>query len=141
MGLDLDRFCRVLVQNAADAVIYADAQVVIGVWNKGAERIFGFSEGEAIGQSLDIIIPENLKVRHWRGWQETMRTGSTRYGAGDLLSVPALRKDGARISVEFSILPFRDANGAITAMGAIMRDVTRRFDELKALRKAAAGRA
>ncbi|MGE3066877.1 MAG: PAS sensor domain-containing protein, partial [Hyphomicrobiaceae bacterium] len=61
--------------------------------------------------------------------------------AGDLLSVPALRKDGARISVEFSILPFRDTNGAITAMGAIMRDVTRRFEELKALRKAASGRA
>ena len=70
-----------------------------------------------------------------------MRTGRTRYGAGDLLSVPALRKDGTRLSVEFSILPFRDGGGTITAMGAIMRDVTKRFEELKALRKAAASRA
>lgn len=70
-----------------------------------------------------------------------MRTGTTRYGAGDLLSVRALRKDGTRISVEFSILPFCDAAGTITGMGAIMRDVAKRFEELKALRKAAAGRA
>lgn len=125
----------------SDGVMVTDAVGVITYWNAGCARIFGFSADEAIGRSLDIIIPENLKVRHWRGWQETMRTGSTRYGAGDLLSVPALRKDGARISVEFSILPFRDTNGAITAMGAIMRDVTRRFEELKALRKAASGRA
>lgn len=125
----------------SDGVMVTDAVGVITYWNAGCARIFGFTADEAIGRSLDIIIPENLKARHWRGWQETMRTGSTRYGAGDLLSVPALRKDGARISVEFSILPFRDTNGAITAMGAIMRDVTRRFEELKALRKAAAGRA
>jgi hypothetical protein len=70
-----------------------------------------------------------------------MRTGTTRYGAGDLLSVPALRKDGTRLSVEFSILPFRDGGSAITAMGVIMRDVTKRFEELKALRRAAASRA
>lgn len=125
----------------SDGIMVTDAVGVITYWNASCARIFGFTADEAIGRSLDIIIPENLKARHWRGWQETMRTGSTRYGAGDLLSVPALRKDGARISVEFSILPFRDTNGAITAMGAIMRDVTRRFEELKALRKAAAGRA
>jgi PAS domain S-box-containing protein len=125
----------------SDGIMVTDAVGAITYWNAGCARIFGFTAEEAIGRSLDIIIPENLKARHWRGWQETMRTGSTRYGAGDLLSVPALRKDGARISVEFSILPFRDTNGAITAMGAIMRDVTRRFEELKALRKAASGRA
>ena len=67
-----------------------------------------------------------------------MRTGTTRYGAGDLLSVPALRKDGTRISVEFSIIPFRNAGGGIVGMAAIMRDVTQRFEELKRLRKKAA---
>jgi PAS domain S-box-containing protein len=131
-----DRF----LAEAPDGVIVADPDGVIRYWNAGCTRIFGFAPEEAQGQSLDIIIPENLRGRHWQGWQQTMQTGTTRYGAGDLLSVPALRKDGSRISVEFSILPFRDAGGRIIGIGAIMRDVTKRFEELKALRKAAAGR-
>ncbi|MGE8941345.1 PAS domain-containing protein [Leptospira interrogans] len=121
-----------------DGVMITDATGAIIYWNAGCARIFGFTGAEALGQSLDIIIPENLRARHWQGWQETIRTGTTRYGAGDLLSVPALRKDGSRISVEFSILPLCDSSGTITAMGATLRDVTKRFEELKALRKAAA---
>jgi PAS domain S-box-containing protein len=131
-----DRF----LAEAPDGVIVADPDGVIRYWNAGCTRIFGFAPEEAQGQSLDIIIPESLRARHWQGWQHTMQTGTTRYGAGDLLSVPALRKDGSRISVEFSILPFRDAGGRIIGIGAIMRDVTKRFEELKTLRKAAAGR-
>jgi len=114
---------------------------VIRYWNAGCQRIFGFSAEEAQGQSLDIIIPQNLRSRHWQGYGQTMRTGETRYGAGDLLSVPALRKDRARISVEFSIVPFRDAAGLMVGLAAVMRDVTKRFDETKALRKAAGGAA
>lgn len=140
MSLDLDRFCRILVRDAADAVIYADAQGMIGFWNKGAERIFGFSEAEAVTQSLDIIIPENLRKRHWDGYDETMRTGKTRYGAGDLLAVPALRKDGSRISVEFTIVPFHDEAGRMVGIAAILRDVTKRFEETKALRQELAKR-
>ncbi len=121
-----------------DGVMITDAAGAIIYWNAGCARIFGFTATEALGQSLDIIIPENLRARHWQGWQETIRTGTTRYGAGDLLSVPAQHKDGSRISVEFSILPLCDSSGAITAMGATLRDVTKRFEELKALRKAAA---
>ena len=136
----LDELAAKFLAETPDAVTVADAEGTITYWNAGCERIFGFTADEARGQSLDIIIPLNLRARHWQGWQETMRTGATRYGAGDLLSVPALRKDGARISVEFSILPFRDQHGVITGMGAIMRDITKRFEELKALRKAAAGR-
>jgi PAS domain S-box-containing protein len=120
-----------------DGIMYADQDGVILYWNAGCARIFGFTAEEAQGQSLDIIIPENLRHRHWQGWQETMRTGTTRYGAGDLLSVPALRRDGTRLSVEFSITPFRDDTGRIAGIGAVMRDVTRRFEEVKALRKAA----
>lgn len=135
MSPDIDRFYRTLVRDAPDAVIYADAQGAIAFWNKGAERIFGFSEAEAIGQSLDIIIPENLRQRHWEGFAETVRTGKTRYGAGDVLAVPALRKDGSRISIEFTILPFADRTGHILGMAAILREVTKRFEELKALRK------
>lgn len=135
MSPEVDRFYRTLVRNAPDAIVYADAQGMIAFWNKGAERIFGFSEAEAIGKSLDIIIPENLRQRHWEGFAETVRTGKTRYGAGDVLAVPALRKDGSRISVEFTMLPFSDRAGRILGMAAILREVTKRFEQLKALRK------
>ncbi len=133
-SFDSDRFCRALVRDAADAIIYADADGIIRFWNDAAARVFGFTTDEAIGQSLDIIIPENLRQRHWDGYRATMRTGQTRYGAGDLLAVPARRKDGARISVEFTILPFRDGGGRMVGIAAILRDVTRRFEEMKALR-------
>ena len=126
---------ELLVTRTPDAILYADQGGIIRMWNSGCERIFGFATEEAVGQSLDIIIPENLRARHWRGYEETMRTGETRYGTGDLLSVPATRKDGTRISVEFSITPFHDAQGRIIGLGAIMRDVTKRFEEMKALRK------
>jgi PAS domain S-box-containing protein len=132
---DVDRFSRTLAREAPDAIVYADAAGLIAFWNKSAERIFGFSEAEAVGKSLDIIIPENLQKRHWDGFAETMRTGKTRYGTGDVLAVPALRKGGARISIEFTILPFYDRAGRILGIAAILRDVTKRFEEMKALRR------
>ena len=138
--MNIDDIAATFLAATPDGVMVADHDGVIRYWNAGCARIFGFAADEAQGQSLDIIIPDNLRARHWHGWQETIRTGTTRYGSGDLLSVPALRKDGTRISVEFSILPFHDGAGKIMGMGAIMRDVTNRFEEVKALRKAAAGR-
>lgn len=140
MNPDIDRFYRTLVHETPDAIIYADAEGRIAFWNKGAERLFGFASSEAIGKPLDIIIPENLRKRHWDGYGETVRTGKTRYGAGDLLAVPALRKDGTRISVEFTILPFRDRRGRILGIAATLRDVTKQFEEMKVLRKEAARR-
>lgn len=141
MSNDLDpaALAAGIVAGAPDAILYSDRQGIIRFWNGGCERIFGFAAHEAVGHSLDIIIPENLRARHASGHAETMRTGHTRYGTGDLLSVPAMRKDGTRISVEFSIIPFRDAAGTIQGMAAIMRDVTKRFEEMRALRKAVAG--
>lgn len=124
-----------LVQNAPDAIIYADAKGRIFFWNAGAERIFGFSPREAIGQSLDIIIPENLRKRHWQGYDATILSGTTRYGAGNILAVPASRKDLSAVSIEFTIFPFLDDKGRIVGIAAILRDVTKRFNELKALRK------
>ena len=88
-----------------------------------------------MGGSLDIIIPEGLRQRHWLGYRGTMQTGQSRYGDGQILSVPAVRKDGARISVEFTIVPFADDVGQMIGIAAIMRDVTARFEELRALRK------
>jgi PAS domain S-box-containing protein len=138
MTLDPDRFAVTLLASMPDAVVYADAAGKIQYWNKGAESIFGFTQSEAIGQRLDLIIPANLRQRHWDGYDQTMRTGVTRYGAGDLLAVPAIRKDGSRISIEFTIVPFKDETGRMLGIAAIMRDVTRRFEEMRALRKAAA---
>jgi PAS domain S-box-containing protein len=140
MRFDFDRFCQVLAQEAPDAVIYADGEGIIRFWNTGAERIFGFSEAEATGKSLDMIIPQSLRARHWAGFTRTMQTGETRYGAGDILAVPALRKDGTRISIEFTVLPFRDDAGHIVGIAAILRDVTKRFEEMKALRQQLAER-
>lgn len=137
---DPEPFSRMLIHRAPDGVIYADAEGRIRFWNSGAERIFGFTESEALGQPLDIIIPENLRKRHWDGYTNTMRTGKTRYGAGDILAVPALRKDGTRISVEFTIVPFQGANGQMVGIAAILRNVTKRFEEMKALRKRLAQR-
>ncbi|WP_340108420.1 PAS domain S-box protein [Pikeienuella sp. HZG-20] len=124
-----------LLEGLPDALVVADVEGVIRFWNAGAERIFGFPAAEALGRPLDIIIPENLRARHNSGYEQTMKTGETRYGAGDLLAVPALRKDGARISVQFSILPLVGADGGMTGIAAVMRDVTADFEERKRLRK------
>jgi PAS domain S-box-containing protein len=136
----MDAFAEKLVAGMTDAIIYADAVGVIRRWNQAATRIFGFTEVEACGQSLDIIVPANLRERHWQGFHATMQTGKSRYGEGDLLSVPAMRKDGTRISVEFTIVPFTDDAGQMVGIAAIMRDVTARFEELRALRRQVADR-
>ena len=138
MAIADDLSAALLVSNA-DAIIAADAQGVIRFWNPGAERVFGFTAADAVGQSLDLIIPERLRDRHWRGYHEVMRTGQSRYGDGDILAVPGVRKDGTRISLEFTIVPLRDGSGRLTGMGAILRDVTTRFNELQTLRKKLAG--
>jgi PAS domain S-box-containing protein len=128
-------FAERLVSGMSDAIIYADAEGVIRMWNRGATRIFGFAEAEALGRSLDLIIPKNLRERHWQGFHATMHTGQSRYGDGQILSVPAVRKDGTRVSVEFTIVPFTDDAGQMIGIAAIMRDATARFEELRALRR------
>jgi PAS domain S-box-containing protein len=132
---DISAIATTLVREAAEAIIYADAEGVMRFWNAGATRIFGFSEAEAVGRSLDLIIPESLRQRHWQGFHNTMRTGESRYGADDILAVPALRKDGVRISVEFTIVPFRGDDGRMVGIAAILRDVTKRFDQVRTLQK------
>ncbi|CAO3428859.1 PAS domain-containing protein [Azospirillum doebereinerae] len=136
----LDRLGDALLHTAADAIVYSGKDGRIGFWNAGAERVFGFTAAEAVGQSLDLIIPERQRPRHWEGYDAVMATGESRYGKGDLLSVPALHKDGRRLSVEFTIVPVHDEAGAMIGMAAILRDVTARFEELKALRRQLVGR-
>lgn len=118
----------------SDAIVAADDKGVVCFWNPGAERLFGYSAEEAIGSSLDLIIPERLRERHWEGFERVMATGESRYGEADLLAVPALRKDGATISVEFTVVPLR-SDGRMIGMAAVMRDVTKRFEETRALKR------
>jgi PAS domain S-box-containing protein len=124
-----------LLSASSDAIIASDKQGTIVFWNPGATRIFGHESAEAIGRSLDIIIPERLRQRHWEGYHRVIDGGQSRYGAGDLLNVPAVRKDGGNISVEFTIVPLRDETGDISGLVAIMRDVTKRFEEMRALKR------
>jgi PAS domain S-box-containing protein len=106
----------------------------IRYWNRAAERIFGFGPVEAIGASLDLIIPARLRERHWAGWKTVMSSGETRYAQGQLLFVPALHKDGRRVSIEFSIQLLKNAAGQAEWVVALIRDVTERYDRDKALR-------
>ena len=129
-----DRLYREIVDGSPDAFILGDAEGVIRLWNAGAERIFGFTAEEALGRKMDLIIPERFRARHWVGWEAAMKTGITRYGDGRLLAVPALHKDGRRISIEFSIQLMKDANGQINWVVAVIRGVTERYVREKALR-------
>ncbi len=125
--------CGQIVQNAQDAIIFADRDGIIRLWNSGAEAMFGYQVEEAVGRTLDLIIPERLRARHWEGYRKVMATGVTRYGR-ELLKVPGIRKDGTRISLEFSIVLLRDEMGTLLGPAAIIRDVTARWQEEKALR-------
>lgn len=123
-----------ILDGTGDAVIVATPDGLISSWNAGAERIFGHDAQAAVGQSLDLIIPERLQQRHWTGWDKVMGGAPSRYGAADMLAVPSVRADGEPISVEFTITVLHDQDGSIRAIAAILRDVTARFQETRLLR-------
>lgn len=122
-----------LLHQLSEAVVIADRDGMITYWNVSAERVFGWSAAEATGSSLDLIIPERLRTRHWAGWDQALATGTTRYGADDVLDVPASRKDGNPLSIAFSLTLLRDASGTVTHLVAVIRDDTERWQERRAL--------
>jgi len=132
--LDPIKLNNEIVSRAPDAIMYADRDGIIRMWNKGAERIFGYLADQAIGQTLDLIIPEKLRERHWEGYHKTMASGETRYGTV-LLAIPAMHHDGSRLSTEFSIVMLLDDDSKPLGVAAIMRDVSERHAKEKKLRE------
>jgi PAS domain S-box-containing protein len=135
--VDRALIAEAILSTRSDAIIAADRDGIIRLWNPGAERVFGYTREEALGQSLDLIIPKRLRQRHWEGFANVVRSRKSRYGESDLLSVPALRKDGATISVQFTIVPLRESEQMV-GMVAIIRDATKQFLEMRELKRALA---
>ena len=132
MHADID--LNALVGAIGDAVVVSDREGKVIVWNPAAERLFGFTEAEALGQSMDMIIPERLRKRHWEGFDKSMETGTTRYGH-DVLRVPAVDKAGRAMSIAFTVAMLFGPDGKVSAIASVIRDETSRFAEDRALRK------
>lgn len=123
-----------LVESAADAIMACDAAGKITLWNAASARMFGFTEAEALGQSLDIIIPQRQQARHWEGYHVTMASGITKYGSS-VLRVPAVHKDGHTLSIAFTVSLMHSSEGKVSAIVALVRDESVKFAEERALKK------
>ena len=114
-------------------MVIADPEGTIEFWNGAAERVFGWTAGEAIGRNLDLIIPERLRERHWAGYTQVMATGHTEYGSR-LLEVPALHRDGRSLSIAFTVTLLLHQGGTRPyAIAALIRDDTERWQERRRL--------
>jgi PAS domain S-box-containing protein len=123
-----------LLECVGDAIIVSEKKKKIVLWNPAATRIFGYSEAEALGQTLDLIVPERQQQRHHEGYSKSMETGTTRYGTS-LLKVPAKHKDGSMLSIAFTVGMLFDENHKANGVVAIIRDESTRFAEERALKK------
>ena len=132
MPTDID--LKALIAAVGDAVMVCDANGAITLWNPACERLFGYTEAEALGQSMDLIIPERLRGRHWEGYDKTMATGITKYGH-DVLRVPAVDKAGNSLSIAFTVAMLFAPDGKVASIAAVVRDETSRFADERALKK------
>jgi PAS domain S-box-containing protein len=123
-----------IVEQTADAIIFADRQGVIRLWNPAAEAVFGFSADEVIGQSLDRIIPERLRPAHWKAFHQAIEAGCTRLGRQARLT-RSVHKTGARLYVDLSFAIVRDAAGEVAGSVAVARDATDRYAAETTIRK------
>jgi PAS domain S-box-containing protein len=120
-----------ILEQTTDALIFADAKGTIVVWNAAAASLFGFASREAVGQNLDIIIPEHLRAAHWKGFDAAMASGTTRL-AGKPTVTRAVRKDGGKLYVEMTFALVKDDSGAVAGTVAIARDVSERIQRERA---------
>ena len=124
---------RAIGEGASDAIIFAGRDGVIRLWNRGAELIFGYTAAEAIGQSLDLIIPERLRKAHWDAFDRSMETGRTKY-TDRILTTRSMRKDGGKLYVDLGFGLVKDAHGVPVGAFATGRDCTARYESERALK-------
>ena len=125
---------QALVDGVGDGVMASDAKGLITLWNPACTRLFGFTEAEALGKSLDLIIPQRQQKPHWEGYDKTMATGITKYG-NDVLRVPAVHKDGHTLSIAFTVSMLHNPDGSVSAIVAVIRDESVKFAQERALKK------
>jgi PAS domain S-box-containing protein len=115
-----------ILEQAPDAVIFADREGLIRLWNQSAAALFGYAAAEVLGRSLDVIIPERLRNAHWQGYRKATETGVMKY-AGRVLTTRSVHKDGRRVYVDLSFGVVRDGAGHVIGALAIGRDCTERY--------------
>jgi len=125
---------QALIEHLADAVIFADRDGVIRLWNAGAEAVFGYSEGEVLGQGLDLLIPERLRAAHWAGFDAAIQTGDMKHGR-ESMTTRSTHKDGRGLYLDLSFALVKDASGEVLGAVAVARDITDRFQAEKASRR------
>ena len=134
-GNDDDFLSDLILEQVADALIYADREGLIRRWNPAACTLFGYSSSEALGASLDIIIPDHLRGPHWAGFHAAMESGSLRLQGRPTLT-RAMHKDGKKLYVEMTFALVAQTDGAAIGSVAMARDVTERVEKERAARKA-----
>jgi PAS domain S-box-containing protein len=125
---------QALIEHLADAVIFADREGLIQVWNAGAEALFGYSSDEVLGRRLDVLIPERLRSAHWAGFDAAIQTGQMKHGR-ESMTTRSMRSDGSDLYVDLSFALVKDGTGQVLGAVAVARDITRRFQAEKESRR------
>lgn len=112
--------CAAIVQQCADAMIFADRDGRIQLWNDAAEHLFGFTAEQAVGQSLDIVIPEHLRARHWAGYRMAMESGATKHSGRPMLT-KGLHRSGATLYAEMSFAVVSEITRGVLGSIAVAR--------------------
>ena len=124
---DRAALCERVIDALGDAVFLLDTEGVIRLWNPGAEELFGHEAAELEGRTVDAILPERFRERHWAGWQRAMETGETKYGRRQVLKTPVERADGSEVVVDLTV-SFVTEEGEVTGMAAVARAADRGDD-------------
>lgn len=131
---DKSALFQALIEDLADAVIFADREGRIQIWNAGAEAVFGYSPDEVLGHDLDVLIPERMRPVHWAGFHAAVQTGRMKHGR-EPMTTRSRHKDGSDLYVDLSFALVKDPTGDVLGAVAVARDITRRFQEEKQLRQ------
>ena len=134
MSTSFDTLAPHILRSMPEAVIFCDLEGIIRVWNGGAEKVFGWSAAEAVGQSLDLIIPERMRKAHWDGFNQAIARGGVKPGRTSMIT-RSLHKSAEFIYVDMSFEMVRDEAGKMLGSMAVARDATKRFNDEKALRQ------